>query len=242
MKRACYGLAMLTLIQYPPAFGTRSGSPFCTKVEVLLKMSGKPFQIEIWNDPRKAPKKKLPVLRDGNTLVADSTFIRQHLEQAHDCDFDAGLSPSERAVAAAFTKLTEEHLYWCIMYMRWWEEDNWAKLKNVYFESIPKLVRAMVVPAIRKQTRVQLEGHGMGLHSGDEIYQLGTSDIRSIADFLADKPYFMGEKTSAVDATVYAFIASIIDCELPGVLKDEAQKHSNLSDYCARMRQQLFSN
>lgn len=231
---------MLTLIQYGPAFGTRSASPFCTKAEMLLKLSGRPFQLEIWKDPRKAPKGKLPLLRDGNELIADSTFIRKHLERRHGCRFDARLAPEQLAIADAFTKLVEEHLYWAIVQMRWWEEDNWARLAKAYFGGVPALIRPLVLRVVRKEARAQIRGHGMGRHTREEIYELGADDLRSVSAFLADKPYFMGASLSAVDATAYAFLAAIIDCELPGVLKVEAERYANLRAYCERIGREVF--
>jgi len=67
--------AMITLYGFGPAFGLPDPSPFVTKAEVLLKMAGLEFRTDA-NGFRKAPKRKLPYIDDGGTIVADSTFIR----------------------------------------------------------------------------------------------------------------------------------------------------------------------
>jgi glutathione S-transferase len=82
---------------------------------VLLKMAGLEFQTDA-SGFRKAPKRKLPYIDDGGTIVADSTFIRWHIEKKYRFDFDRGLSAEERAVAWAFDKMAEEHLYWAIVH------------------------------------------------------------------------------------------------------------------------------
>ncbi len=101
---------MITLYGFGPAFGLPDPSPFVTKVDVLLKMAGLEFRTDA-NGFRKAPKRKLPYIDDGAILVADSTFIRWHIEKKYGFDFDAGLSAEQRAVAWAFEKMAEEHLY-----------------------------------------------------------------------------------------------------------------------------------
>ena len=67
------------LYTFGPAFGLPDPSPFVTKVDVLLKLSGQPYATKI-GDVRAAPKGKLPYIVDDGEIVADSTFIRWHME------------------------------------------------------------------------------------------------------------------------------------------------------------------
>ena len=46
----------------------------------------------------KAPKGKLPYINDGGLSVADSTFVCFHIEKKYGFDFDAGLTPEQRAL------------------------------------------------------------------------------------------------------------------------------------------------
>ncbi len=109
---------MLKLLVFGPAFGLPDPSPFCTKGEMLLKLSGLEYESE-HGDVQKAPKGKFPVLIDGDQTVADTTFIRFHLEQKHGIDFDKGLNAREKGVAWAVEKMLEDSLYWVIMQERW---------------------------------------------------------------------------------------------------------------------------
>jgi len=43
---------MITLYQYPPAFGLRNPSPFCLKTEMMLAWLGLEFSVETIADPR----------------------------------------------------------------------------------------------------------------------------------------------------------------------------------------------
>lgn len=71
---------MITLYGFGPAFGLPDPSPFVIKVEALLKMAGLAFRTDTTGF-RKAPKRKLPYIDDDGTLIADSTFIRWHIEK-----------------------------------------------------------------------------------------------------------------------------------------------------------------
>ena len=67
---------MIELFQFGPAFNLPSPSPFCIKLELLLKMAGIPYTNRYDADVRKAPEAKLPhIAIDGNGTIADSELI-----------------------------------------------------------------------------------------------------------------------------------------------------------------------
>jgi glutathione S-transferase len=100
---------MITLYTFGPYFGLPDGSPFVIKVMLLLKFAGLEHR-EDRGGYGKAPKGKLPYINDDGLIVADSTFVRFHIEKKYGFDFDAGLAPEQRAVAWAAEKMCEEHL------------------------------------------------------------------------------------------------------------------------------------
>ncbi len=61
---------MITLYTFGRSFGLPDPSPFVTKAEVLLKMSGLPFRIDT-EGFNKAPKGKLPYIDDDGERIAD---------------------------------------------------------------------------------------------------------------------------------------------------------------------------
>src|SRR5687768_4535561 len=100
---------MIRLHAFGPNFGLPDPSPFVTKVEILLKMAGLPYRTDLGGF-RGAPKGKLPYIVDEGVRIADSTFIRWHLEKKYNLDFDTGLAPEKRATAWALEKMMEDHL------------------------------------------------------------------------------------------------------------------------------------
>jgi glutathione S-transferase len=201
---------MITLFAFGPAFGLPDPSPFVTKADMLLRMAGLPYRTDTGGFG-KAPKGKLPYIDDDGEIVADSTFIRWHIERKYGVDFDRGLDTEQRAVAWAFEKMAEEHLYWAVVETRWMDDDNFARGPAYFFDSVPAPVRPVVKFMVRRQVRRTLHGQGMGRHTKHEIAALAERTIGNISDYLGTKPYLMGERPAGVDATIFAFAASGAD-------------------------------
>ncbi len=189
---------------------------------------------------RTAPKGKLPYIDDGGEKIADSTFIRRHLENKHGIDFDRGLSREERATAWAFEKMAEDHLYWAIVEARWVDDANFAKGPNMFFRRIPAPLRPVVVAMIRRRVRQSLYAHGLGRHSRAEIGELGARSIDAIADFLGSKPFFFGREPTGVDATLFAFAAGALCPVFTAPLRSAAERHENLRAYVGRMTARYY--
>jgi glutathione S-transferase len=187
-----------------------------------------------------APKGKLPYVDDDGIVVADSTFIRWHIEKKHGVDFDQGLDAGQRATGWAFEKMAEDHLYWVAVYERWMDDENFRKGPIVFFQRVPAPIRPFVTAIVRRNLRARLRGQGLGRHSRDEIPALGTRSIDAIAEFLADKPYFMGAEPTGVDATMFAFAAGVLCPVFKSALRGAAEQHDNLRRYVGRMTARFY--
>jgi glutathione S-transferase len=230
---------MITLFAFGPAFGLPDPSPFVTKAETLLKMAALCYRVEL-GDLRKAPKRKLPYIEDDGERIADSTFIRWHLERKYGFDFDRGLSLEQRGIAWAFEKLAEDHLYWLLVYARWVDDGNFAKGPNTFFRRVPAPVRAIVAATVRRQVRKNLHAQGIGRHSPVEIAMLAQRAIDAIADFLGGKPYFMGSEPTGIDATLFAFVANVLCPLFDTQIRAAAERHGNLKHYVGRMAARYY--
>jgi glutathione S-transferase len=141
---------MITLFSFGPYFGLPDGSPFVIKAMLLLKFAG----VEYTEDRGgfgKAPKGKLPYINDDGLIVADSTFIRFHIEKKYGFDFDAGLAPEQGAVAWAIEKMCEEHLYFALLATRWLDDANFAKGPAQFFKAVPMPLRPIVQSLVRRK-------------------------------------------------------------------------------------------
>lgn len=227
---------MIKLFQFAPAFGLPNASPFCMKLETYLRMVGLPFELVNSGDVMKAPKRKLPYIDDAGTVVADTGFIVDYLKGRYGDVLDAALAPQERALSTAFQRLMEENLYWAVVHTRWVDDAGWAKTKEAFFGAMPAPLRWIVPTLARRGLIAELRGHGMGRHSAEEIHAIGCRDLTAVADFLADKPYMLGEQPTSLDATAYAFIANVIWAPVDSPLQRHALARPTLQAYCQRMK------
>jgi glutathione S-transferase len=227
---------MITLVRFPSAFGVPNPSPFGMKLDILLQMSGLPYKSEINGDPRSAPKGKLPMIIDGTQRIGDSTLIQHYLEQKYNINFNVGLNSRDLAITHAISRMCEERLYWCIVYSRWIDNDNWPIVRDAFFTGLPPVIRTIVPAVLRKKMLRDVQGHGLARHSAAEIYQFAAADIAALATLLGDKQFMMADHPTAVDAVVYAHIASLLVTALKNPMLEMVQSQPNLVAYAARCK------
>ena len=230
---------MITLYTFGPAFGLPDPSPFVTKAEVLLKMAGMPFRTDT-EGFNKAPKGKLPISRTTASASPIRPSSAGTSRRKYKFDFDRGLSAEQRAIAWAFEKMAEDNLYWAGLDARWMDDANFYKGPVKFFGKVPAPLRPIVVAMVRRQVRKRLQSHGMGRHSGTEIAALGTRSIDAIADYLGQKPFFMGAEPTGVDATMFAFVAGMLCPVFDTPLRTAAERHDNLKRYVGRMTARFY--
>lgn len=230
---------MITLYTFGPYFGLPDASPFVMKAEVLLKMAGLPYEIDTGGFS-KAPKGKLPYIADDGEIIADSTFIRLHIEKTYGFDFDAGLSRQERGIAWAFEKMCEDHLYWAGVHARWMVDANFDKGPRQFFNAAPAPLRPLIARMARRQFKRNLWGHGMGRHTIAEMEELAARDIDAMADFMGEKPYLMGDTPCGADAAVFPMIAHGLCPLFDTAIRTRAAARPNLVAYNNRLMQQYF--
>ncbi|MEM9590375.1 MAG: glutathione S-transferase family protein [Pseudomonadota bacterium] len=230
---------MITLYTFGRAFGLPDMSPFVMKAEMLLKLAGLDYQTDS-NGFSNAPKGKLPYIDDDGEFIADSTFIRRHIEQKYGFDFDKGLDAEQRATAWAFERMFEDHIYWTFVHARWVDEGNFNRGPRVYFERMPIPMRFIVPRMARRQLKAQIMGHGMGRHNDEEIVMLGTRSLDAAADFLGDKTFMMGDEPSGLDATAFAFLAGALCPLFETPLRTAVERHDNIKAYVSRMAERYY--
>ena len=231
---------MIILHQFPPAFGLPNASPFCLKLELYLRMADLPYRNRFTLELHKAPKGKLPWIDDDGRTVADSGLIIDYLKEKYGDPLDAGLNPEQRALALAIARLIEEHLYWAVLYGRWIAPQGWKMTRPAFFGTLPRPLRAIVPLVARRSMRAELQGHGMGRHSPEQIEAFGVADVDSLAALLGDQDYFLGTQPTLVDAIATAFLANVLMVPLETPIKTAAAGHNNLVAYCRRMATRYF--
>lgn len=230
---------MITLYVYCKAFGLPDPSPFVMKGMMLLKLAKLPYQTNT-HGYRNAPKGKLPYINDEGTIVADSTLIRLYLEKKYQIDFYPGLNQDQRAIAWAFEKLFEDHLYFMLTRSRWLDDENFAKGPAHFFDAIPPVMRQLVRMMVRRKVKQTLWLQGMSRYSDEELFTLANHALKSVATLLGEQLYFFGAKPCGLDATAFAFLSCILCPLFNSVLRNAAEQYPNLQAYTNRMMQEFF--
>jgi glutathione S-transferase len=241
----------IKLFQGPPVYGLPwSPSPPCMKLTTWLRMAGVPYELGPFPSMTQPPPKgKIPYIEDDGALIGDSTLIIEHLKRTRAIDLDLGLTKVERAIGLAFRRMLKENTYWLLMHIRYEDDANWPSWRRALASSfVPKgapdaaLEQALaIVDGIRKLVHDYLHAQGLGRHTVEEIHQIGSAEVMAVSDFLGDKPFFFGDKPTGTDATVYTFMAQLIELPFDSPTTKVARGQKNLVDYCGRMRARFFS-
>lgn len=227
--------------QFPPALGVPNASPFCVKLECWMRMAEVPYETKIMADPRKAPLGKLPMIELDGKKIADSTCAIEALEKHFNKPLDKALNTAERGRALALMRMLEEHSYWALIYFRWLDDEGWPATRDTFFAGLNPLLRNFAANAVRRKTRRDANGHGLGRHSRDQIMHRFNEDMNALAACLGEKPYFGGYQPARIDASAYGVLCNVLHASQHLPLTDIARQHPNLIAHTDRMRDNYFA-
>jgi glutathione S-transferase len=230
---------MITLYGFGAGFGLPEISPFVTKTEVQLKMAGLAYRKERAMPPA-SPKGQLPFIEDDGEKIADSTFIRAHIERKYGFDFDAGLDREVRARAWAFERMIEHHVYWALVGARWVDADNFAKGPSHFFDGAPSDKREQLRENAQFRVAENYLLSGLGRHAPDDDVELALRSILALSVQLGNKPYLMGDKPCGADATAFGALGGILTPFFSSKLREEVETFDNLTAYVDRMMRQYY--
>lgn len=231
---------MLILVNFPPAHGLRSLSPFGYKAEALLALAGCDYRMEHATDLAALPHGKVPVLKDGDLIIPDSSLIQRHLERHHGLAVDETLTGVELAMAEAFRRMAEEHLRWTMVHARWIDPAGEEMMMAAALADVPQDMRRDVFLSLRDSISRTLHAQGLGRHTPEEIYAFGCKDLDAIAAFLDDKPFFMGDRPTTIDASLVGILINILASDIDTPLMRHAAAIPTLVDYAVRFERTAF--
>ena len=237
---------MIKVHKYGPAFGMPDASPFVTKLETYLRMTGQTYET-VASDVRKSPRSQLPYVEIDGKIVTDSSNIIDELEAARQDKLDARLDAKAQAVAWAFKSMLEEHFYFGVLFMRWATDEGWAvfepSLRDILARmGVPSLMRGMIAKKARQYTVGRTRTQGMGRMPRAEVVAACRHDLDALAVELGDKPYFCGDAPTTYDATVYAFAAGALCPAFDNEVTRHAADKNNVVAYAARIKEKYWQD
>lgn len=162
---------MITLYKFGPGFGLKETGPFVLKTLAYMRLAGIEFEEVVQGDPRKAPKKKTPYIKDGDDYIGDSSLIIKHLKVKHGDPLAEGLSAEQLAIGHAVKTMLEERTYWAgMIHPRWVKTDHHKTIADTFFSEIPGFIRMPLFRSIANGVAKASIGHGIGHHTDAEIF------------------------------------------------------------------------
>lgn len=232
----------IQFFQPPTEQGAPNLSPFCTKLDMILQLSGVDFSRELVMDPREGPKQKVPFIVDGTERIGDTQFIEARLKTEHGIDLLAHLPAADQAIGRMIMGTVEEQLYFILVFSRWQVENNWPIMEEIFFGHMPNEARQQIAPQALEMMRNALRGQGIGRHSTEETYMLGKRIIDDLATILGDSDYFLSGTPTSIDASVYGCLINLVQNPVPTPLGAHIASHKNLSAFLDRVSVQFFPN
>ncbi len=227
---------MLELQTFGPAFGLASASSPCLKAMGLLNMANLDWKPDFAADLEKSPMHKFPVLKDGDQIIPDSSFIQQHLEKNYGADFGSWLTPEQRATAHAFNRMAEEHIYFATVNDRWNNDANWEHIKALFFSGAP----AEISDTVRSQVVAGLMTNGIARFPTEMLVERIGKDVNAIADYLGDKSFLFGDRACFADIAVAAQLAAMAVSPEKSPFADLINSHPTIPAWIERVSKNYF--
>lgn len=232
---------MITLYGFGSYLGMPDGSPYVMKGEILLRMAGLSYtKVVATGGPDQGPKGKLPYIDDAGAVVADTSFIRAHIERKYGFDFDRVLDKTERAEAWAIERMIEDHLYWCCLHMRWGIDENFEKGPAHFFDRAPEAIRDKIRTGARAKVLGYLQAQGIGRHTPEQITDLGIRTLESLSALLGKRQWLMGDQPCGTDAAMTGMLATLLNPSLDSALRQIGLAQGNLAAYIDRAVPHFF--
>jgi len=137
-------------------------------------------------------------------------------------------------------RLADEHLYFALLLDRWGDDAVWATMRDIYFGSIPKLVRRPAAAVIRRTVVRNAHGQGMGRLNDAERLARAEVDLRVIAALLEGRDFLFGDAPGSADCSVGPIVAAIAAAPVETALARRVRDDAALMAYTERVRGALY--
>ena len=224
------------LHQFPPGKEIPSLSPFCLKLETFLRINKIPYENQYGYKMGK--KGKLPWIEYKGERKADSNLIIDYLNNTFEVNLDTDFSNEQVALGRAARSMLEENTYWALVYNRY--VDNFNEFKKCIAPTSGGVIGFNVTQKMfQRKMRSNLDGHGLGRHTKEELYKIAEEDLKALSVLLGEKQFLLGDNPSSFDCTVFGLCANILctgmeSSPLANYIKENAK---NLTALCDRIKE-----
>eukprot|EP00095_Tigriopus_kingsejongensis_P001050 maker-scaffold397_size184017-snap-gene-0.42 protein:Tk01050 transcript:maker-scaffold397_size184017-snap-gene-0.42-mRNA-1 annotation:"atp-binding domain-containing protein 3" len=229
------------LVQVYPSPQVRSISPFAVKLETWLRLAG--IKYENVYSLKPGNKGQTPYVELNGKQIPDSNLIIKYLKEQFRTNPDSECSESDKVIAHTTRVMVENHLAFIGFY---WRYSQHARYKFIMENLVdmsefnPWLIRVVswLFPYF---IRLRMYLGGISRHSEEEINEFSYDDLRAISTQLGSKPFYLGDKATSIDCTLFGHLAQFLYIPMDFPQKAFLKEHcSNIVDYVDRVRDKFW--
>jgi glutathione S-transferase len=128
------------------------------------------------------------------------------------------------------------------VYCRWFDEPGWTVIRQSFFAGLPWPIRPFAMALARRRMAGALRAQGIGRHSREEIYALGSEDLQALSRLLGEDTYFFAvNQPTLLDLWAHAFVAEIVAPPIDSSLKRAALAFPNITNHFHRLQARLYA-
>eukprot|EP01084_Bolivina_argentea_P223778 378563_1 len=219
-------------------------SPFNAKIEAIFRLCKVPYIVH-YGFTLSPKQKQSPWMHHRGQSIGDSQFIYQYIIRNKDkypefknvIDPDINLTKKQKATAHSFRTMLEEGLFFILLYF-WWVQHPTDVADAVFKQHWDK----NFVNVVNQFYKTKLWHQGIGRHTKDDIFEIGTKHINAIFDFMGnDETFFFGDTMTSIDCTIYSFLQCFYNVPFEWSNKNKRLPHKKeCEQYMKRIENLLF--
>lgn len=126
-----------------------------------------------------------------------------------------------------------------VLYTHFVRPEGWQHMR-IRFDSVPAIVRPLVVGAVLGRMKKLLWMQGVLRHADEDIVESALRDWRAVLAVLGDAPFFFGDEPIGLDAIVFGALATSMLTPIESPIRDFLKSQPAFIAYADRMRARFF--
>ena len=224
---------MITLYQFKT-------SPFTEKVRRALNYLEIPFDVHEVARARVpqgdyadvSPTGKFPALKDGDTVVWDSTDILYHLQTLAKDKRIIPENERDAGIAHAIEEWADESLYFYEMTMRLTWEHNLEAALDEFAATMPGVPKDNLRELIKQGVTQVVTAQGLGRKPRDQVVSDVERHLSALESMLAGRDWLVGESLSIADLGVIGQLNALLYAQ---EAKDAIENKPNIRAWMTRI-------
>ncbi|PAV87405.1 hypothetical protein WR25_14211 [Diploscapter pachys] len=233
------------LFQYPRTNFIPNLSPFCLKVESLLRVHNIKHEIQETTKLR-SKYGLLPFIELNGKQYADSQLIDFVLRDHFQLDKLQYSSKYEEGVARAVDRLVDSFTFGMLINFKVMDDPSQFSKMLLGMMKLPAPLSAVagcIVPCVMKSKVKKRVDASVGPFSRDEYLMLFRKDMAALVNILGDKKFLFGDRPTSADCTVFGQIATVYYLPYEVVVqKIIREEFKPIHDYLERFKKEVYPN